>query len=492
MRPLNAGEPRALHAPQPARNPPRRYHELDWLRAFIVLALVPAHALGFFTATAGKYYGTQYTSPIGLSTLMIIGTWGIGLLFMVAGAAAYSMLDRHTPLQFIGERCLRLLTPFLVASLTLIPLQNYLIIHSFPGVLSQVSTPPGWDPRFADSPLTFYLWFAGAYLAFLVHYTPQFEFIFWSHLWFIPRLLVISLLTLPLLLFLRGRRGARLITWLATLCDRFRGAVFLLAVPLALINAVLGWQWQGWQVVGAPDTANVLAQFLFYTIVYVYGYVLYADERLRRVVRRDGGFAALAVAVAAFVITQLPGVGSQALAHDYSAGGILAAVLRAAAAWLCIVALAGLSMRFLAFTNRLGRYLKEASYPFYVLHLAVLYLVGLPLLTSSAPALLRFVAMVILTYAITLTAYELFVRRIRPVRALFGMQTRPDAEPEPDSEPAVARTARRGYRPSPGRQATRSLPVRAGPGVSRSRQRGQPLARRRPATAGKGRQRSNG
>ncbi len=485
MRPLTAGESRAPGIPMPARDPARRYHELDWLRAFIVLALVPGHAMGFFTATTAKYYGTQLTFPIGLSTLMSIGSWGIGLLFLVAGAAAYSMLSRHTPLQFIGERCLRLLIPFLVASLTLIPLQDYLIIHNFPGVIGQIPTPPGWEPRFADSPLTFYWWFVGGYASFLIHYTPQYEFIFWSHLWFIPRLLVISLLTLPLLLYLRGPRGARLISWLAALCARYRGAVFLLAAPLALINAVLGWQWQGWQVVGAPDTANVLAQFLFYTIVYVYGFALYADERLRLAVRRDGGFAALAVAVVAFATTQLPGVGSQSLAHDYSAGGILAAVLRAVAAWLCIVAIAGLSMRFLAFTNRLGRYLKEASYPFYVLHLAVLYIVGLPLLTSSAPAVLRFLAMVILTYAITLTAYELLVRRIRPVRVLFGMQMQLAAR-------AARQAVSREYQQSPGRPAARSSDVQGSQHAARSHQPGQPAANHRAPAAAGDRNRSEG
>ena len=417
-------EPRAPDAPAttPGREPRHRYHELDWLRAFIILGLVPAHAMGFFTATTGQYYGTQYASPIGLSTLMTAGSWGIALLFLVAGAAASYMLGHRSPRQYVGERSVRLLIPFLFATLTLIPLQDYLIIHTFPGVLNQIAVPPGWDPHFTDSPVTFYVGYVGLYASYLMHYTPQYEFIFWSHLWFIPRLMIMSMLTLPLLLFLRSARGTRFIAWLAALCEHHRGAVFLLAVPLCLVTAVLGWQWQGWQVVGAPDNANVLAQFVFYTIVYVYGFVLYSDERLRQIVRRDGGVVALVVALVAFVITQFPGVGSQALAHDYSAGGILGGVLRAVAAWLFVIGIVGLSMRFLAFTNGFGRYLSEASYPFYVLHLAVLYTVGLPLLTSGAPAILSFVVMVVLTYVITLALYELFIRRIGPLRVLFGMK----------------------------------------------------------------------
>jgi hypothetical protein len=415
-------EARAPRVPQTAREPQVRSYELDWLRAFIVLALVPAHAMGFFTVTTSQYFDTQYASPVGLSTLMSLGSWGIGLLFLVSGAATSFMLGRYSSRKFVSERFVRLLIPTLFASLALIPLQDYLLIHTFPGILDHIPIPKGWDQQVAGSPATFYMWFAGAYVSFITHYTPRFEFIFWSHLWFIPRLLVISLLTLPLLLYLRTPHGSRSISWLAAFCMRYRGAVFLLAVPLVLINAVLGWQWQGWQVVGAPDGANVLAQFLFYTIVYVYGYILYADVRLRFAVRRDSGATVIVIALLAFAVTQLPGVGNQALAHDYSAGGLLSAALRGVAAWLCIVGVVGLSMRYLTFTNSVGHYFTEASYPFYVLHLAVLYLIGLPLLTSGAPALVSFVVMVVLTYAITLAMYDVFIRRVPPLRALFGMR----------------------------------------------------------------------
>jgi acyltransferase-like protein len=307
---------------------------------------------------------------------------------------------------------------------TLIPLQVYLIIRTFPSVLGQVPAPAGWDPHFADSPVTFYLWCVGGYLSFLTHYSPQYEFIFWSHLWFVPRLLVISLVTLPLLLVLQGARGTKFISWLAARCEHRRGAVFLFAMPLGLVLALLGWQWQGWQVVGAPDSSNMLAQLVFYAIIYLYGFIIYADKRMRLAVRRDGGVVALALGVLAFIITQLPGVGNQALAHDYSADGILAAGLRGVAAWLCIIGVVGLGMRFLGFTNQFGKYLTEASYPFYVLHLAVLYLVGLPLLAGGVNPVLAFLVMVTLTYVITLAVYDVLIRRIPPARLLFGMKKR--------------------------------------------------------------------
>lgn len=216
-----------------------RHFELDWCRAFVVLVLIPFHAAGLFAAD--QYFGTRYTSPVSLSELSTVGVWGISLLFLIAGAGACFALERRSPRQFIGERCLRLLIPFAFATLTLIPLQDYAILHTFPGVPGKVAT-SGWDRRVADSLVAFYPRYLGNFLSFLTHYAPGQEIVFWSHLYFIPRLLVISLLSLPLLLALRSGRGRRLIARFVVLCEWRRGAVFLLALPLGLLLDLLGWQ----------------------------------------------------------------------------------------------------------------------------------------------------------------------------------------------------------------------------------------------------------
>ena len=55
-------------------------------------------------------------------------------------------------------------------------------------------------------------------------------------------------------------------------------------------------------------------------------------------------------------------------------------------------------------------------------HLAVLYLIGLPLLASGTQPLLAFLIMVVFTYVVAMGAYEALVRRIPPIRMLFGMK----------------------------------------------------------------------
>jgi len=70
------------------------------------------------------------TSPVSLTSLATMVVRGISLLFLVAGAGTCFVLERRSPRQFIGERGLRLFIPF--ASLTLIPLQDYAILHADP------------------------------------------------------------------------------------------------------------------------------------------------------------------------------------------------------------------------------------------------------------------------------------------------------------------------------------------------------------------------
>jgi hypothetical protein len=43
----------------PARETRLRRYGRDWCRAFVVLALIPFHAAGLFTAIAGQYFGTR-------------------------------------------------------------------------------------------------------------------------------------------------------------------------------------------------------------------------------------------------------------------------------------------------------------------------------------------------------------------------------------------------------------------------------------------------
>jgi len=61
--------------------------------------------------------------------------------------------------------------------------------------------------------------------------------------------------------------------------------------------------------------------------------------------------------------------------------------------------------------------------PFYLLHEPVIVAVAWVIVRWHAPALARYPALVVVSFAVTLALYELAIRRYRPTRLLFGLKS---------------------------------------------------------------------
>jgi len=79
-------------------------------------------------------------------------------------------------------------------------------------------------------------------------------------------------------------------------------------------------------------------------------------------------------------------------------------------------------MRYLDSTNKWLLYGREASYPFYFIHQPVIIFIGFYVVDWQVHLLIKLLVVVIGSFAISLGIYELLVRRINPIRALFGMK----------------------------------------------------------------------
>lgn len=66
----------------------------------------------------------------------------------------------------------------------------------------------------------------------------------------------------------------------------------------------------------------------------------------------------------------------------------------------------------------------EAVLPFYLLHEPVIVAIAWLVVRWHAPVLARYPVLIVVSFAITLTVYELAVRRFRVTRFLFGMRPR--------------------------------------------------------------------
>ena len=98
----------------------RRY-DLDWLRVFGVLLLVPFHVALIFVLNPNSimYIKDVVNSPVLDEAAGFVHMWHMPLLFMISGGATYFALGFRSAGQYIRERFLRLFIPFLFGVLTL-------------------------------------------------------------------------------------------------------------------------------------------------------------------------------------------------------------------------------------------------------------------------------------------------------------------------------------------------------------------------------------
>ena len=92
--------------------------------------------------------------------------------------------------------------------------------------------------------------------------------------------------------------------------------------------------------------------------------------------------------------------------------------------WLVMIGLVGVGRRYLNRPSPALSYLAEASYPVYIIHQTAIVLVAAYLVTLPGGGAVQWAAVLIAGIAMTFGLYEA-IRRVPPLRFLFGMKPRP-------------------------------------------------------------------
>jgi peptidoglycan/LPS O-acetylase OafA/YrhL len=385
---MSKGKSASMKQQRPARRP-----DIDWLRALAVLLLVPFHSALIFCDTGIFPLRSGEDSELLSYFVGIVDQWHMPLLFVISGTGTWFALCFRRPGEYARERATRLLVPLAFGTLVIVSPQVYI-------------------QRLNEGQ------FEGSFFAFFPHF---FDGIYpegnltYNHLWFIAYLFVFSIVSLPV--FLRLGRDPRQ-RWAAALaeCSEKRGGIFLLAIPIAMSEGTLRAAFPGMQNL-VWDWAN----FTTYLILFVLGFVIMTDERFGKAVIRDGPLA-LALGLmttTSGVVLHLTGVAPN---RGYSPAYMSYAVLEALNMWFWIIAILGMGRRVLFFGGRVLAYVTEATYPFYILHMTVIVLVGFPVTKWKTGIGARYLLVVLASIGATIIIYELFVRRWRIIRFFFGMK----------------------------------------------------------------------
>jgi hypothetical protein len=423
----------------------RRRRELDAMGMLVVVGLVFFHSAQIF------YYADFYVKnePPNLesvsqlvATLFVAfaGLWGMPLLFLIAGLAIWYSLRKRTVGQFALERTRRLAVPLIVGTLLLVPPMVY---------YGQKFDPTYQETFLQFLPRFFNVQFSLDFPRFLTGAPPD-ELFTIAHLWFLEYLFVFTLVLLPLWLYLRRPAGKRLVERFVDFCT-LPWAIYLLALPIAIIEAALGTEFAGgW---------NRYAYIPFL----IYGLLMAADGRLGRAFhrhRRSALILGLVALLAYYAGNYMLGPSVQFDDQtQYDLPNVLFRALKGVTGWFWVVLIMGLAVGMgrkqskggtefghepvpdpsvpqhkPSLMDRVAAYAGEFQLPFYVLHMTPIVIIAFYVVQWEVNALVKYLVIVLATLGVTLLLYDIAVRRTWLTRFLFGMRTRVARSKETGSE----------------------------------------------------------
>ncbi|MDH5743272.1 MAG: acyltransferase family protein [Candidatus Aminicenantes bacterium] len=370
----------------------QRRHDIDWLRVLAMLSVFLFHCARFFDYE--DWHVKNLQTSFGFTVFVgILVQWIMPIFFVLSGQSTWFALRFRNAGQYIGERFKRLFIPLVFGIFVLIPPQVYIELVS--------------HGRFEGSFFRFYPHYFDGFYGFGGNFA-------WMglHLWFLLVLFLFSLVSLPLLLFLRGESRSRFIQKMARLFEK-PGAILLWLLPLVVMEfsfhpAGLGRRdMGGWNV-------------FVYLVFFLYGFLLASDERYRRTVEKH---RVILLALAA--LTTLIGFHLRRSGIDPSFGslGYLGiSALRTFNSWVWVLALLGIGSRYLTFRNRLLQYASEAVLPFYILHQSIIVVIGFFIINWNTPVFVKYLFLSMSSFVTIILIYEYVVKRLGFMRFLFGLK----------------------------------------------------------------------
>jgi glucan biosynthesis protein C len=390
----NHDEMRALEDSSMESRVRERRFDLDWLRVFAFTLLILFHT-GMMFVSWDWHVKNAETSRLLEALMRFLHQWRMPLLFFISGAAVWYMLEKYSWPGYLRERFIRLLLPLVFGMLVVIPPQVY-FERQF----------QGWAYA---SFLEFYptVFTSGAY--------PQGN-LSWHHLWYIPYILMYSLISLPLLLWLRTASGRAVTVGLRRVLCR-PGALLLLCLPCAVSDLCLRPFWPG-------DANNLIADWANFTskgLIFLTGFLLCSGEEVWGAVERYR-FHGLGLGIITYGLLCLCWYSEWEIQ-----GPAWAAyrVLQSLNTWCWILALLGFGKRHLSFNHPFLKYATEAVYPWYILHQTVIVAIGYFAAGWNMEMWWKYACVACAMLLTTGMLYELLIRRCSILRPLFGLKLRP-------------------------------------------------------------------
>lgn len=334
----------------------RKYY-LDNLRSFMILLLFPVHTFMVWNDFGSKFYIWNGENKFLSMLIVLVNPWFMPILFVIAGMCARNALEKRSTGEFIRERFQKLLLPFFIGMILLVPIQTLYarkfffdyrggFIENYKYFFTHVTDFTGYDGGF----------------------TP-------GHLWFLLFLFVISLLSL--LLHKRIPYG------------KVKDNISKMNICLILGLFVPVWLFYYVGNIGGFSLGKDLA-------LYLIGFYILSNDCIVEKLERNMKWIAI-----------LWGISEIALGFAYYQWSFYGDLAVNVVGWLGVLVWLVLGKTYWNRETKVTKYFAKASFPIYILHQSILVVLAYYAGTVWDNTLLLVVGIMLGSFALTVLCYQL-------------------------------------------------------------------------------------
>lgn len=377
-------------------NQHERLHALDAVRGGALLAGVILHAtmsfLPGFAATGLPILDNSPSATLGVA-FYVIHMCRMTLFFVIAGFFGRLLLQRDGLQRFLLNRAKRIAVPLVVGWFIVFPPIVAAVIWAAIKLGPAAPAPPAPPPE------------GGVLLPFPL-----------THLWFLYVLLWLYGLAAAVHVLLArwvdssGRFRDRLDRWLGRLMHQ-PAAPWVLALPLGGMLAASP-HWVGWFGIPTPDHSLIpnLPATIAFTTAFAVGWLAQRQPQLLKVWERQRTVHLVLAAGLTVACLGLAGVTPRYQPLPAGPTSIAYAICYTAGLWHWTFAILGLSLRYCGGHSPVRRYLADASYWIYLMHLPLVFLLQAAVMDLPWHWTVKFPLIVTATLVLLFASYHWLVR----------------------------------------------------------------------------------
>lgn len=378
-----------------------RRHDIDFLRVFAFSLLILYHVGMFYVYDWGWHVKSAYQAEWLQLPMAFTNQWRMSLLFVISGLAVSFIWGKYSPGHLARRRAGRLLIPLIFGLVLLVAPQPYY------EALSKGVIEPGFI-NFMSQYLTFQDFPGEAWGGEnMIVWT-------WNHLWYLPYVLFYTLLLIPIAIFLEGRGKA-----LRSRFQNLRG-VWMVLVPVVPLLLYGNFVYPSFPYISHAFVDDWYAHAMYGTL-FLFGYMIGRDEgfwaELRRMRR-----PLLALGVATFIVLLV----IRELVPEEP--GLLLDQARAFVIylnrWTWVLVMCAWAHHLVRRPSRALTYATSAIFPWYILHQTITVVAGFEISRFELGPVVEPLLVLGITIGGCLVLYEYVIRRVPPLRPLFGLPYR--------------------------------------------------------------------